>query len=178
MRNFFVFVIILILGLSLNSTVFHYTNPSFIAPDIIVILSVIIAFYYPNVVGLFFAFILGLLADFASAKYLGPNAGGSVLAFALVGIIANRIYAEKMIAVGIIVFICCLAKSSFQYLMFYSYVKSEYIDYLYIFKIIFFESIVTGIFAPIIMKLLKVTGVTHSLVMNKSGTTASYKYSI
>lgn len=138
------------LGLLTNATLVHSTSPFAVAPDFILVLAVILGFYQQNVTGVIGAFMLGLLADFGSAQWLGPNAAGCIVAFRLVGLIANRVYAEKALAVFIIVFICSVAKSAaYLALVFlYSPAAVEGDDVL---RLLMYEALVSGLVGPVVI---------------------------
>ena len=104
-------VAIALFGAVLNAAGIRSIAPSALTPDFSLILTVVIAFYYNTPLGVLSAFSLGLLADFSSTLVVGPNAAGCVIAFCTVGLIANRMYAEKWVAVLIITLVCSIAKS-------------------------------------------------------------------
>lgn len=112
MRISTIFVLIALLGLAAAASIVHLSFPGLPAPDFVLILVVALSLYYHNIFGLIGSFLLGLLADFASARYLGPNAAGAVSAFLFVGIVANRVYADKVFAVFIIAFLCSCVKAA------------------------------------------------------------------
>lgn len=178
MRVVFTFLFFTLIGLLINATIFHTTFPSSTAPDFILILTVALAFYYPEKGGLILAFLLGLFADFASAQYLGPNAAGSVIAFCFVGLIANRIYADKFFAVMIITFVCSLAKLLTMLLMYYVYLLESFDSFLPLLKTVFFEAALTALFAPLVLKILRRTkDVGNANFALKSNSVSIYRFS-
>ena len=178
MKIVFTFLFFAIVGLLINATIFHTTFPASAAPDFILILTVSLAFYYPEKEGLFLAFFLGILADCASAQYLGPNAAGAVVAFCVVGLIANRIYADKSFAVMIITFICSAAKMLTVLLMYSVYLSESVTPNLVIAKNIFLEAIITAFFAPLVLKILrKNQEVNNANFATKSSSVAIYRFS-
>lgn len=148
-----VFTVTALLGLATNASLIHSTAPFAIAPDFILILAVILGFYQQNAGGVVGAFLLGLMADFGSAQYIGPNAAGCIVAFRLVGLIANRIYAEKAVAVFIIVFICSVVKSAGYLTVVYLYASTIGSEDLV--QIILYEALFTGLAAPLVMWAIK-----------------------
>ena len=123
MRLVLTYLTAALIGLLIQSTFIHSSFPAAAAPDFILILVIAVSRQFHTPGGALGAFCLGLLADFASAEYLGPNAAGSVVTFYCVGLIANRVYADRAPAVFIMAFLCSLAKSCVAILMFYLYVK-------------------------------------------------------
>ena len=152
-RPIIIFLVAGLIGLFIQATLIHSSMPASAAPDFILILVVVVSRQLHTPWGALAAFALGLLADFASAQYLGPNAGGCVLAFLLVGMIANRVYADKVIAVFLITALCSLVKSLFIILMLWIELK----DFVFtpdLSKTIFLEAVFSGLFAPIVMRAL------------------------
>ncbi len=84
MRIIITFVLAALIGLTIQASVVHTSAPAAVAPDFILILTVAIALFYHSPGGALGAFLLGMLADFASAQYVGPNAAGCVVSFVLV----------------------------------------------------------------------------------------------
>ena len=99
------------IGAVFNAAFIRSIWPDAPTPDFCLMLTVAIALYIYSPIGAVLSFFLGLMADFSSAQFLGPNAAGCVLAFTTVGLIANRMYAEKWLAVMIICFICSMVKT-------------------------------------------------------------------
>ncbi len=152
-RPILIFLLAGLVGLFIQASLVHSSMPAAPAPDFILILVVIVSRRLHTPWGAVAAFTLGLLADFASAQYLGPNAGGCVLAFLIVGMIANRVYADKIIAVFFITALCSLVKSVFVLFMFYVELK-DFALAPDITRTIFFEALLSGLFAPIVMRAL------------------------
>lgn len=144
-----VFTVTALLGLATNASLVHSTAPYAIAPDFILVLTVVLGFYQQNTVGVVGAFLLGLIADFGSAQFVGPNAAGCIVAFRLVGLIANRVYAEKAVAVFIIVFICSVVKSVAYLTVIYLYASTSGGEDLA--QIVLYEALFSGLVAPIVI---------------------------
>ena len=175
MRLIFVFLVAGLTGLMIQATLVHSSFPAAVAPDFILILTVAVALYYHNVPGLVGAFALGLLADFASSNYLGPNAAGCVVAFCLVGLIANRVYADKVIAVFILSFVCSVAKTATAFLMLYFYVDGFFLPAGGI-RSAMLEGLLSAFFAPIVLQMLR-SRVTTSSTASKAQGAAVFRWS-
>lgn len=174
LRVFAVFAFSAFVGLLINATLVHSSFPGSVAPDFILILSVAISFFYHTPIGVCGAFLLGIAADFASGLYIGPNAAGCVVAFCLVGMIANRVYADKIVAVFIITSICSVAKSFTYLLLVFFYVPDRVLpdDLL---KLILLEAIFSGIMAPLVLRAIR--GNALSMSVPRMQGTPSLRYS-
>ncbi len=152
-RTIVLFVVAAMLGIFIQATIVHASFPAAAAPDVILILTVILGLRYRSVSGLFGAFLLGILADFASGQYVGPNAAGGIVAFLAVGSIASRVYAERALAVVMITFLCSLIKSLVLVSLFALYIKPDVLN-LNLLNMILLEALFSGIVAPLVMKLI------------------------
>lgn len=140
-------------GAVLNAALIRTIAPSTVTPDFSLILTVIFALYFYSPAGVLVAFLLGIMVDFASAQFVGPNAAGCVMAFCAVGLIANRMYAEKWLALMIITFACSIVKS-LTYVGFVSlYFPTQIGESIR--NTVLGEAFVTAIFAPIIIGLVR-----------------------
>lgn len=155
MRQVAAFFIFGMLGLGIQATVFHSSFPDLPAPDVILILVVGISRLHHTRLGVLGAFAMGLLADFASAQYLGPNAAGCIIAFLFVGLIANRMYADKVIAIFFITLGSSLAKSLTAIIMFTLYLPAFTLPPNGL-KIMLLEALFSAILAPFILRFLRV----------------------
>ena len=153
MRPILIFLLAGLAGLFVQSTLVHSSMPTVAAPDFILILVVYVSRTLHTPWGALAAFALGLLADFGSAQYLGPNAGGCLIAFAVVGLIANRVYADKVIALFVITFVCSIVKSCFALLMLYVYVN-EFTFAGDVFRMVLIEALLSGLISPLVMRAL------------------------
>jgi len=117
---------------------------------------VVVSLKFRTVGGVIGVFLLGLLADFASGQFIGPNAAGSIVVFGLVGAIATRVYADRSTALMVIVFICSLAKSSALLLMYLFFLQGALGEYLQtvVLKTLVLEAVLSAAVAPIVLKLL------------------------
>jgi rod shape-determining protein MreD len=154
------YLIFCLLGLFLQGSLIHATFPSFVAPDFIVIVVVFLGLRDRNLSGLLASFCLGLLGDFASGVYLGPFAGGCVLVFSVSAVIAQRVYAERTLAIVIICFCCSVIKSLYYLSVLSIYVSAD------VFTassggMMIFEALITALVAPIVFKILFSPDIAH-----------------
>ena len=150
-RTFLLFLVIALTGLFLQSVL--RGEMIAVVPDVVLVLVVIIALLFPTVPGLFACFALGLLADFATARYLGPNAAGCVVAFALAVTVSTKIYADRLIGVAMIAFVCSVAKALTLLAMFAAFFNKVQPNIL---STIVLEGILTAFLAPPIVWMLGV----------------------
>ncbi len=156
-RLVFTFIIAIIVGLLVQGTFIKTIYPLATAPDILLVLVVYIALQYRSVGGLISAFFIGIFADFASGQFIGLNSGGSVIAFCFVSYLANKMYAEKNLALVILTFFCSIAKSLTQALMFILYVDINILSGTGI-QLMFIEAILSALVAPIVFWSLRISG--------------------
>ena len=152
-RTTFLFLLIALTGLFLQSVMRGGLIP--VVPDIVLVLVVIIALLYPNIPGLLACFGLGLLADFATARYLGPNSAGCVVAFALAVTVSTKIYADRLVGVAMISFVCSIAKALTLLAMWAAFLKT-YPSQMFAFKTILSEAATTAVLAPPLVWMLGV----------------------
>jgi hypothetical protein len=86
---------------------------------------------------------------------LGPNAAGCIFAFLFVGLIANRMYADKVVAIFFITFGSSLVKSFIAICMFALYLPDFTLppDAL---KIVMLEALFSALLAPFILRFLRI----------------------
>lgn len=153
-RACLLYTVVLILGIFLQGSLIGSTIPAAIVPDVLVVLAVYVALTSRTVLGLVGVFLLGIVADLAGGVYVGPNAAGAVAAFVVTGILANRVYAERIFAIVIISFVCSIVKSLVIALLLWRYTTFEIALVPLVQKIIF-EAAATGFVAPIFVRLLQ-----------------------
>lgn len=173
MRVVITFSVAAFLGLIISACVVHSTAATFVSPDFLLVLTVALSLHYHNPYGAIGAFFLGLLGDFASAQFVGPNAAGCVVAFSLVGIIANRVYADKTLAVMIITFLCSLAKS-FTYLSVLNFYLTDYVLPDNFLRSAIVEGLISAAVAPLILRALR--GFAFSLPVTKPQAAPAFQY--
>lgn len=145
-------LLLCLFGVFVQGTLIHANFPNMIAPDFTVLIVVYLGLRHQNMRGLIASFCLGLIVDFASAVYLGPNAAGCVLGFCVTGVIAKRVFAEKTFAIVSITFWSSLIKSSTYVLMLVLYVSGDLLSFTSLQSIIL-ESVLTALVAPVVFKL-------------------------
>lgn len=142
-----------LIGLLIQATMLHSVSPTIIAPDVILMLVIFIGLSYQSALGAVGSFALGILADFASGKYVGPNASGCLFAFLLVVVVSKKVYAERWVAVTILSFFCSIFKSLTYISLMATYVSSSFFAGTEL-RRMFFEALLTALFAPIVLKAM------------------------
>ena len=144
-------------GLFIQATLIHSAFPAAVAPDLLLVLVVLLALHQRSVGNVILSFFLGVLADFASGQFIGLNAAGMVVAFALVGLISSRVYAERSFAIALITFLCSLVKSLVCLLMLFVYAGAETVA-SNLWQVVLFEAILSAVSAPLFLVLLQWSG--------------------
>ena len=92
------------LGLVLQGSVLHGFMPAYLIPNFLLVLVVFLGFYEVSTLGVFLAFLAGLLFDLFSGSLIGPWAGSFVFVYALLAIFAQRLFIHSVSTVIISVF--------------------------------------------------------------------------
>lgn len=153
-RTILTYAFVCLLGLFIQGALIKSLFPSASAPDFLLVIVVVLALRHPQVAGLIGAFCVGLAGDFAAARFIGPNAAGSVVAFVLVMFFSTKVYAERGIALGMLTFFASIAKSVTQLLMLNLYVSVDLLTSEGI-KIVFIEAVLSALVAPFVFLVLE-----------------------
>lgn len=171
-KTFIVYSLVIIFAIVVEGDIIHGAFPSFPAPDFIFILVLMLALRERSLKALWLAFFLGLVGDFASGEYLGPNAAGCVVGFWAVSLIAEKIYAERGFAVVVIGFLGTLAKSITANGLIWFQLKIDF-SFVEWAKIAGGEALLTAIFAPLVIGF--VSWATKGKSRNISSVSSSYQ---
>lgn len=117
MRSAFTILLLGVLALLIPSTVFRTTLPQAVAPNLLVILLVWVAFQRATAAGALLSFLLGLELDFCSGILLGPWAGAYVAVFGLLVLCSRRIFIESALVVFLAVFAAALVSAALYQIM-------------------------------------------------------------
>ncbi|MCC6953480.1 MAG: rod shape-determining protein MreD [Deltaproteobacteria bacterium] len=155
MRSVLTFSALLLLGLLVQATLVHSLFPSAVAPDFLLMLVFFLGIHHKSPMGAFGAFLLGVTADFASARFIGPNAAGAVIAFAFVATSSGHMFAERGVISGILAFFASIVKSIVFLVMMRFYAGISFpIEET---TTVLLEALFTGILTPIALGLLQPT---------------------
>jgi len=152
-KTILLFFVAFICGIFIQATLLHSVQPEIVAPDLLMILAVFLGLRARNASGAIGSFVIGLGADFASAKFLGPYAAGSVVAFAATVFVANHFFSEKWFTVLMTAFIASLAKNLTQATVLAAFTEINLFQWQFVF-IGLLESVLTAVCAPVVIKLL------------------------
>lgn len=94
MKQLLAFLAFGIVGLVFQATVLGEDGLLRFVPDALLVLSVFVAFRSPSASGLLVAFLLGLMGDCASARFLGPNAAGCMAGFLVTVALSRWVLAD------------------------------------------------------------------------------------
>jgi rod shape-determining protein MreD len=153
-RTVLVFFAAFVLGLLIQATVVHAIVPAAIAPDFIAMLVLFLALRYRHSWGVTGAFLLGAGSDFASARFLGPGAAGSVIGFLICAGIANHVYAERALLLALLGFLCSLAKNAAALLLVALYVRNEILT-VNSGMTLLGEALITAVLTPLVVRLME-----------------------
>ncbi len=155
LRRILIFFIFVVIGLWFQGTALYSISPSpsFIIPDLILILVVFIGLNIRGGVGVFISFFLGLLADFSSSQYVGPLAASMVASYYFVYAVSGRLFSETNVALSVLTFFATVIKSIMCLTIMYPYIDFSIFSEQ-ILKIIGLESLYNAILSPFIIALL------------------------
>lgn len=148
-----ILLVVSFIGLALQATVVHTVMPRSIAPDILVIVAVYLGLMLPRPQGVLLAFVLGLCGDFASGQFLGPQAGGLVVAFAVTVLGSGKLFAENSLALGLLTLVASVGKSAFLLGMLAIYLGSSHFG-LSSLQSMLVEAVLSAIFAPLVFRVI------------------------
>jgi rod shape-determining protein MreD len=162
-RTVLVVVVMFLLGIAAQGAVVHTVAPMAVVPDCIAILVVLLAVKKRSAAGAVGAFLLGLGGDLASARYLGPNAAGSVLAYCFAVAIANRVYTERGVSLALLTVVCSVVKTAAALLMVFLHTKLDIFS-ADVLNGVVLEAVLSGALAPMVVRIARIdrTSLTHA----------------
>jgi len=153
MKTVIVFFIAFLIGLFVQATLLHSLFPDIVVPDILLILVVFLGVRSRTPWGVFGAFLIGIGGDFASAKYLGPFAAGSVSAFLVTVFIANHLFSEKGFTIAFTAAAASIAKNLTAGIIISIFTGLSILKFSFL-STLLLEALLTGIVCPILMRAL------------------------
>lgn len=124
--------------------------PAYAVPHLLVCLVVYLAFFELSIIGAFFAFFLGLLADFSSGIIVGPWAGALVATYGLISLISQRLFVHSALVMFTAAAAASLASDIFYWLLVLE-IRSVNSG---VFGILFGRALLTGLVAPLLQVIL------------------------
>ena len=104
-------VLIILCGLAaalIQGALLYVGVPSYLLPQLVLILVIYLGFHEVSLLGAFSAFALGLLMDFASAVLVGPWAGAFVAVYGALSVGSQRLFVESSIVMIVTAFCASL----------------------------------------------------------------------
>ena len=111
MRGSFLFGIIAIVALLLQTTVLPLAAIGRATPDLLLIICVYLGLHQHSVAGAISAFVLGYLQDTFSGSVVGLNAFGMCLVFTVVYLTSRRLWVDNAISKVVVVFLASVLKT-------------------------------------------------------------------
>ena len=117
MRKSLLILLLGVLALLIPGTVLRTVFPELVAPNLMIVLLVWLAFHEISPGGAVLAFLLGLELDFCSGMLLGPWAGAYVIVFGLLVLCSRRIFIESAAVVFLSAFSASLLSALLYHVM-------------------------------------------------------------
>jgi rod shape-determining protein MreD len=133
-----------------QGTLLYIGIPSYLLPQVVLILVIYLGFHEVSLVGVFTVFGLGLLMDFASAVLVGPWAGAYVAVYGALAVASQRLFVESAIVMVVTGFVACVCADLIYLGLAYEYQPS---GSSYIVDSIG-QAFATAIVAPVFMAIL------------------------
>ena len=148
-KKAFLYFLIILASLTLQST---FLSLGLVAPDLILILIVAVSINYQSIPGLLFCFFLGLIVDFSSGVYLGPNTAAYVGVFSFIAAVSKRLFADRIFAILALTFMASILKSLIIHSFLFYFAKSEIAASVV--ETILIEAVLTSVFSSILIFFL------------------------
>ncbi|SHE52990.1 rod shape-determining protein MreD [Desulforamulus putei DSM 12395] len=143
-----VFLLLIIIALLLQSTIFTFLQVAGVKPDLILMLVVFNGFLRGSREGAFLGFLAGLAQDIFSGSYIGLNALTKMLAGYLVGLAEARFYKESVIIVSLVTFMVGILNQLACYVLLF-YLNIEVAPFFALGQVIMPSAIYTGLMVPL-----------------------------
>jgi len=115
--RFWWFLLSILAGFLLSSTVFSFLQVWGVKPDLVIVLIIINGFLYGPREGALWGFAGGILQDFLSGGYLGMHALAGMAAGWLAAVAGNRFYRDNAGVLVVSTFLVSFAAGAVNYLL-------------------------------------------------------------
>ena len=152
MRNSLFLLFLGVVALFLQS-VWHYVCPEYIvpvAPNVLAILLVFIAFHYPTALGACMAFLIGFEFDIWSGRILGPHATALVSVFLPLALASQRMFIESAVTIVLSTVFAVFVGNLVYALVAGCFIAVEPLGFV-VFKRLGLEALITAVVAVPIM---------------------------
>jgi rod shape-determining protein MreD len=153
LKTIVVFMILSLIGIFIQSSFLPEVSPAGVAPDFILVLVVWISLFHDEKNALLGAFFFGLLSDFSSGMYVGPQASGCIMACVFVRAFSKHIYADRFLSLAMVTFFVSLIKQFSARLLMLSFIGFRTIHDMSLYTL-FMQALLTGIVAPLILRFI------------------------
>ncbi len=106
--RYILFLLLGLIALTLQSTFFSYFTIMGVKPDLLLIMVVFTAFIKGSKYGGIFGFMLGLMEDLITGRFIGMNALIKGSLGYLIGLTEGKIYKENLLAPGLLLLLASL----------------------------------------------------------------------
>ena len=154
-------LLMLILGLIaiyIQGTVLREIGPSWVVPNLLIIMVVFLGFFEASIRGATLAFLLGLELDFANGLLVGPWAGAFVVSFGILASLSQRIFVESPVAAMFAAFGSSIVSSLVYLTLVYEFHPA--VTAMVPFSLL--EAVINAVLAPFVFGFLKVIFATRS----------------
>jgi rod shape-determining protein MreD len=149
-KNFFKAILLSIVLIILEGSLFRRAlGLSEISPQILILLTVFLAFKAPHAATALLVFTIGLMIDVSSGIRIGPWAGALIIVFGFLSTGAERLLVDSRFAVSFVCFLATLLSHIIAALLTFS---STVIIWNLILHT-FFEALILALMAPIVFPL-------------------------
>ncbi|MBI2962424.1 MAG: rod shape-determining protein MreD [Deltaproteobacteria bacterium] len=142
-----------VVGVLLETTVFHWLPLGSIMPDLVVILCVYLALREHSVAGALGAFLLGYFTDSFSGNVPGLHAFAMSLVFLLVYLLARQLWMDNVVANVAVVFVASLLKALAVAVLLALYLSAAS-PWHQLFSSAWVEAAIAALFSPFVFSLL------------------------
>lgn len=116
--HFILFLLLGLIAITLQSTFFSYFTIMGVKPDLLLIMVVFTAFIKGSKYGGIFGFMLGLIEDLITGRFIGMNALIKGSLGYLIGLTEGKIYKENLLAPGLLLLLASLLQGVLTVLLF------------------------------------------------------------
>jgi len=156
MGGFFVFLLLGIVFLSLQTTILSFSSHIPVKPDFIIIMVAYLGIFQGPVRGIFLAAALGCLVDTLSGGIIGLFVFLRIVTFFLTILACERIYLKNALSQTILIITLSIADGILLLSTLYVFSSVENL-WIFVVRFLPIQAILTGMFSPLIFLILNKT---------------------
>lgn len=138
-----------LLAIVVQGSILKAISPHMVVPNLFLVLVVYLGFYETNAMGVFLAFVVGLMSDLSSGVLLGPHAASAVVIFFILSLLSQTIFVESWVTSMLSVFFGALVAQFVYFTLVYEF---KPVDFSLIgFSV--FEAFLSAIVAPFVFRI-------------------------